>query len=353
MRKEYKPDFAGSLLDTIAQTRTRMQVTKAKKPAKLLWGTGSDLSDNDALHKKGERKMITQSVVLSVIDIAKKKGNQKLVRNLWGAYRCQRELTTAEGRIYTTYCRGRVCSICCGIRKAEKIRRYLPVLQTWAKPYFVTLTAKSLPAKNLTRRMKDMNRGLRIIIERHKKKAQRASGFKLVGFKVLESNFNATKRTYNPHLHLIVENEEMAKVIVSEWLALCTKDFANPKAQHYGPVRDKEESLVELVKYSTKLLTEPNPGKKRKDGSRYVYAAALYNIMNAMQGLRIFDRFGFDLPKGTRREKQCREFEDIEHWKYSPKSKDWLNAKKQRLTGFVPSKELIDTLTNNINSELE
>jgi hypothetical protein len=110
---------------------------------------GFDLSDMEAFLKKGERKMITQTVLLSVIDIAKKKKNPKLVKNLWISYRCQRQLVTAHDRVYTTYCRNRLCSICCGIRKAEKIRRYLPVLQTWEKPYFVILTAKSVPTKNL------------------------------------------------------------------------------------------------------------------------------------------------------------------------------------------------------------
>lgn len=41
------------------------------------------------------------------------------------------------------------------------MNKYLPVIDTWEDPYFVTITAKSVPARSLVKRMNDMNRGFR------------------------------------------------------------------------------------------------------------------------------------------------------------------------------------------------
>ena len=111
------------------------------------------------------------------------------------------------------------------------MNKYLPVVSTWEQPYFVTLTAKAIPFRSLAKRMKDMNRGFTKISSKLRKRSQRGKGLKLIGVKSLECNFNPVKKTYNPHLHLIVANKEMADVLVKEWLAICTQKFASPKAQ--------------------------------------------------------------------------------------------------------------------------
>ncbi len=70
-----------------------------------------------------------------------------------------------------------------------------------------------------------MIRGFRRINTKHRKSHQRDTGIKLVGVKSLECEFN--QKNYNPHLHIITANREMAEVIVAEWLKLCTSEFAN------------------------------------------------------------------------------------------------------------------------------
>lgn len=354
MNRDNQKAFPGARsLDTLAQTGTKTATEVKPKRKRTVYGEGSDLSNNEALLSRTRRKFITQKVALGLITIAEKEGNTELAKKLWNMYFCGQEVITSGKRLYTLYCKNRLCSVCAGIRKAEKIRRYLPIIQQWERPYFVTLTAKALPAKNLIRRMSDINRGLRIIVERHRKRTQRGNGTRLVGIKSLECNFNPVRRTYNPHLHLIVENEEMAKTIISEWLVLLTSKFASPKAQLAKEISDREITLVEVVKYSTKLLTEPDPNKKSKTGPRHVYLKAVYNIVNAMEGLRAFDRFGFNLPTDSRRKPQSRQAEDCESWKYDPSVNDWRNSKDQRLTGYLPSAELIATLLNNIDAELD
>ena len=50
--------------------------------------------------------------------------------------------------------------------------------------------------------------------------------------------------------------------------------------------------LIEVVKYGSKIFTEPDPNKKnRKKITRYVYISALYNILSAMRNIHLFDRF--------------------------------------------------------------
>ncbi len=46
------------------------------------------------------------------------------------------------------HCKNRFCTYCCGIRKAELITKYLPVLQTWKAPHFVSLTIRAVNANS-------------------------------------------------------------------------------------------------------------------------------------------------------------------------------------------------------------
>lgn len=62
--------------------------------------------------------------------------------------------------------------------------------------------------------------------------------------------------------------------------------------------------MIEIIKYSTRVFTEPDPNSKKKmKASHKIYMAAMYNIISAMKGHRLFDRFGFDLPKTSSEKK--------------------------------------------------
>ncbi|HWY12718.1 MAG TPA: hypothetical protein VN026_15400 [Bacteroidia bacterium] len=343
----------GSKLDTLAQVGTAKEKKENKKKPIIIMGKGSDLSDNEALFRKGKKKLITQKIVLSLSDVAKRKGNKKLEKLFWNTFYCQNFVTSAEGRLYSNYCKNKVCSVCAGIRKAKKIKELLPIVKSWDQPYFVTLTARSVYANKLGIRMKKMNIGLRKILDKYKKKAQRGKSIKFEGFKTLECNFNSKKRTYNPHLHLIVKNKEMAEIIIREWLILCTTKFALPDGQKAIPVRDVEESLIEVIKYSTKQFTDPDPNNKKGKASQFVYTSAMFNILSAMEGLRTFEKFGFMISKSNRNESNYKIVNETEEWEYNAEVLDWLNSKHQRLTGYSATSELLKMLTNNINSDLE
>ena len=103
---------------------------------------------------------------------------------------------------------------------------------------------------------------------RLKKRWQRGTGIKIVGLRALECNFNATLKTYNPHFHILVPTGEVAYTILGQWLNVWQKHEASPYAQDVQPVENPEEDLIEIIKYETKIFTDPEPGKRKKKSAR-------------------------------------------------------------------------------------
>ena len=344
MKESKTKTFSGSSLNTLAQTETTVAI---------VLGNGSDLSDPKVLQGRAKRKLVTQKMVLSLIGITEKAEDSERLKSYWNTFYCQSNIYTFEGRLYGKYCKNRFCTLCCSIRKAKIINAYLPIINQWDEPYFVTLTAKAIKSKNLKRRMKDLNRGFRKINARYRKRALRGKGPKLIGIKSLECNFNPIKLTYNPHMHVIVASKEMAEIIIKEWLEICTPKFAIRKAQHLAKISDKQRALVEVVKYGSKIFTEPGTKENGIDGS--IFTAALDNIFVAMKGCRIFERFGFNLPKNAEIMRSAgRVLNEFDQWAFDLRQCDWMNVKNdQVLSGYIADPNLSHILNNCINVEIQ
>lgn len=201
-----------------------------------------------------------------------------------------------------------------------------------------------------------MQRGLRIIINKYRKRHQRGKGIKLYGIKSIECNFNPQKRTYNPHIHLILPNKEIADIITNEWLTICTPLFASPLAQKSKSIENTEIALIEVVKYGSKIFTEQDVKNKSKQKSTpFIYVAALDNILRAMKDHRIFDRFGFDLPKSNKpKTGKSTPINEYEEWQFDLINNDWINSEtEQALSGYALPLELRLLLSDNIDKELE
>lgn len=152
----------------------------------------------------------------------------------------------------------------------------------------------------------------------------------------------------------IVPSKELAEVLLQEWLGTWTGEYALRKAQNIRQVQDRERDLIEVVKYGSKILTEPNPNDimKRNKISRRVYIAALYNILRAMRGLRFTDTYGFDLPKNKVKNKSVMVFE-YDELSYDSELMDWVNEDTgEQLSDYQTDPELLHILTNNINTAL-
>lgn len=342
-------DHGGSF-NTIGQSRTYCP----NLPSVEISGEGSKPDSYAKLQKRTGKKFLTQKLMNGLIEIAEKLKNESLRRSFWNTYNCQKTIITHGGRAYSKYCKNRYCLVCLGIRKAELINKYYPVLKNWEDPKFVTLTIRSVTAKKLPMIMKNMNRAFRMIIDRNRQRYKRGKGIKLMGIRSLECNFNPERSTYNPHFHIIVPNMLVAKQLKADWLDLWTKKYNEHWAQKIVDVNDLETSLVEIIKYSTKVFTEPNPNSKTKTtASRRIYLRAMYNIIAAMKGERVFERFGFNLPKKSDEQTSTtRLVTDYDIWKYIPEHTDWYSELTgQCLSKYSPEAKIQNMIDNYIDTE--
>lgn len=352
VRQSQNPANEEGRIYTLAQNGTEVK----DKRALILIGKGSDMSVKDYGQRKGKKKTITQALVIKMIEIAEKEGRPEILKSLWNTYYCQDRVYTHEGRLYGKYCMNRFCTTCLGIRKAEMINTYYPILKNWGNAYMVTLTIKSIPKKDLIRILRHCIKGLTRIIDKYEKREARGTGKKLIGIRSLECNFNPVKRTYNPHFHFIVPDFETAEILKSEWLRLWTlrptnKKWVDPRAQDIKKVFNMDSALVEVIKYGAKVFTDPTENKNKQNRNLKVYARAFYNIMLAMKGLRLFASFGFKLPKDSKPERlPPRVTTDYEEWRYLPEFKDWQHTENElTLFGNMQDAYLEEVLVNCID----
>lgn len=334
--------------NTLGQSGTN----KVGQKQTIVSGNGSDLHNNDALKGRAKRKTITQAMILSLMDVAKQKGDTEKQNAYWNTYYCQSNVISSDGKLYGKYCKNRFCTLCCSIRKAEIINKYLPTIKQWQEPYFVTLTVKSCKATRLKVMTGKVLEGFSKIRTKHKKRYQRGNGIKLIGVKSLECNFNPTKQTYNPHLHLIVANKEIAELLVKEWLQIWTPKFTNRLGQDIRKVFDVETNLIEIIKYGSKIFTEPDMKKRTKEDNSYqIYVSALDTILTAFKGKRIFERFGFNAEKTVVAPiQEPRIITNFEEWEFNPKKCDWENvANEKPLTGYKINSKLSAILESAID----
>ncbi len=352
---QHSANFRRGEFNTLAQRGTNL----TGKPALIIQGNGSDLTDEKAIKNRAKRKLISQAMSLSLVDASSKYGSPELKKSYWNAHYCQSKIHTVDGRIHAKYCKTRCCTVCLANRQGDILNRYMPIVKRWEEPYFLTLTVKSVPFHRLRDHMRCMIKEFQAIIETYRKREQRGTGFSLIGIKSLESNYNPTTKEYNPHFHVIVANKRMAEILFSEWLQRRKrKGRINRKGQMMRKVRDTERDLIEVVKYGSKIFTEQDiyaKGKNRdKKGKSTIYAGALNNIFHAMRGLRIFERFGFNIPDSKPATKQARVVNDYYEWQFHAPSADWLSTDTGNpLSNFIAPFDLTSILENSIDIQRE
>ena len=338
--KRKSATFREGSLNTLAQNGTAIDQMSLNKPVIIISGVGSELGNDKTLKGKAKRKLISQKMALSLVDVARRKEHTDKIKSFWNTYHCQNKVYSFEGRLYGKYCKNRFCTLCSSIRKADIINRYYPVISRWNEPYFVTLTVKACKANKLKIMLKGLIRAIKQINEKYRKRSLKGTDIMLIGVKSLECNFKPSLSTYNPHLHLIVASKEIAEIFIKEWLIKWTPKYTTRAAQHYRPIQDIKWDLVETIKYGSKIFTEPDINNKAKSKTdNTIYAAALYNIFEAMKRLRIFERFGFNLPKGTGRQtSSAKVVTEYFEWQFVTQYFDWCNVDNELvLSAFAPS----------------
>ena len=318
----------------------------------MVRGTGSKIIGIKQLKNRTKKKIITQNVALNLVKIFEEREDFEELYSSWNTFHCQSKLVSSGRTLYGYYCKNRVCNICNGNRKAGLIKKYKPIIESWEEPFFTTLTVKSVTADELKSRINKMYKVFKLIVGKYKKRNQRGSGIKLIGIKSLECNFNSVKKTYNPHFHIIVPNRETYMILMKEWRHYWGES-AGKAGQLTRKIKHTEKHLIEAIKYGTKIFTSPDPNNK-SNRTKFIYVAAIANIVKAMKGHRIFDRFGFNLPKSEKYEGKKTLLDKCKHWEFDTKLGDWENPDKAEvLSNYKPEPELCNMLENNIDTKSE
>lgn len=256
-------------------------------------------------------------------------------------YYCSHNIFIQRKKAKSNFCKKRWCMICNRIRTAQLISTYTPTLESWENKQFITLTVKNMKRESLPEAIEKMYKDFAKI-----KDLERKQNSKIVGLRKLEITYNKHEDEYHPHYHLIIEDPSKSKRIINRWLEL------NPTASQKGQDARKanNSSCFELFKYFTKLTSNSS-----KDKSISIHA--LDTIFNAIQGIRTFQPFGFlahkmeappenlDMTETTK--------EEIEHYNYEYKTRDWYNAETgELLTNYKAGNHLKNFDEKITNKEL-
>ena len=351
----------GSSFNTVGISGTASKNKAKSGQETFLNGKGIDLGNLTVMERRAKRKLISKTLAMQLIPMARADHNWKWEARFSNTLQCQDELKTVDGRSYSKYCKERCCTICLANRKGEKINLYLPVVEDMPDPHFLTITAQSVGKDGLKIRVHDIARAIRTLIARYKKRSQRGKGIKFYGIWCLESNFNPLRLTYNPHIHMILPSEYAAETFLNDWMQYW-KDkgvSVDRKGQHYRRLnKDRQRDLIEIVKYGSKIFTEPDIAERMRLGlpkkPSFIYVRALYNILLAMDGLDIFNTFGIKLPKRKKPRKMVTKATDAIDWNYDLAAPDWINEDLGlTLAKYKVPEELEALLTSRVNTDFE
>lgn len=287
--------------------------------------TSADL--RKPLLKRAKSKYFTNKLAVALAD---RRGElEQYYRN---AFYCNHTLTQTGGKITGKYCKTRICNTCNRIRMANLIDGYSPVLEQYSDLQFVTLTIPNVCAGDLKLSITSMGKSFVKVLDRLRKR-----GIRPDGIRKLEVTYNATRKDYHPHYHLVVPGKETAKKIVAEWL------YVNPasdiKAQDIRSVTSG--SLKELFKYTAKVVTRVN-------GKQVIVLDAVDTIIQALHRRRIVQPFGQirklvseDIEETFELDADRYDIPDYELMSWTWRGEDWVNEYGECLTGYTPSDVLV------------
>lgn len=258
-----------------------------------------------------------------------------------------------DGTIQTRYCGTRFCQVCNGIRTAILFKRLISEMKKSPKWFMVVLSAQNCPGEELRNDIHHKKECWKKIDKLFKNNKVKKGN----GFYTYEVTHNSKENTFHPHIHILVDNEITANMMLDHWLKL----NAPGKAKRYA-LRDKgnkviemrpgnqehEEMLLELIKYATK------PGKTdQHTNDIHINAKALVTIYQALEGFQIFQTFGtFRGIKDLTEEEVSKELESQEEnidcppglYKYNMTKGDWIHQESQEaLTGNKDRRKVYDS----------
>jgi hypothetical protein len=215
---------------------------------------------------------------------------------------CASKLVKTGDKITSLYCGQRWCVTCNRIRTAELINAYYPEISQLEDPRFITLTLKNCKEDELRDRIIWMNKTWAKI----QKKIYRNKSIK--GYRKLEVTHNLRYNDFHPHFHAIVNKRENSQYIISEWIKLVKEAGIEVSADFQDDRPADIKSMLELFKYTTKILPTKKKGQKYKDmfaraGSSKRFLKGQDFIYQALVRVRTFQPFGFKPIKDVQEDK--------------------------------------------------
>jgi hypothetical protein len=324
-------------------------------------------ADKIKLEKKAAAKFFTNNYVQHLIEL-----ESPLKKSYISTLDCATQLSQNGYKITSKYCKQRWCNVCNRIRTAKLMNGYLPQLNTFTDGTLLTLTVKNCTAENLPKTIEQMNKVYRFIYKKiyKKLKVQKANKFGdehfLKGLKKIECTYNFNTNEYHPHYHLILANSSVAKLFYNYWYLHINSTgslIADLKGQDLRPINYQHGGAKELFKYFTKIMSKTNEYEyitKKIDNSIYfetekreklaIVIPAMDVIFSAMRNKRVYEPIGIRAITEDINELNSDKYSHLIYetcnWEWN--GTDWQNDSKEDLTGYEPSKELKQIISNII-----
>lgn len=278
----------------------------------------------EVLKKKARKKFIGTAIAASLARL-----NSPLKSSYAKSCSCQNLLNISDdGELRSMfYCRARWCPTCQSIKMATMIDRYSPELSKLSDLQFVTLTAPTVEGRYIKYRVSEMLKMWRKITDCARKTRIGFAGLRKTELKV------ANRGLFHAHFHLILQGEDNAVWLVKKWLEMNPR--ASKKAQDISKITNLENALIELMKYTTKLVCADDASNKivAKPEELDTIFRALYRkrIYQAFGGVKAFNEDDMEMKREIVK-KAAGYYEWIGH--------DWIHQQyAQLLTNWTPEAE--------------
>lgn len=299
------------ILDTLAQLAQ-------KGPSRLLL--------------RARSKYLTGSLAIGLAEL-----HSPLEKYYRNAFYCNHTLVQVGETVTGKYCNSRICYVCNRIRTAKLINGYATQLKAMRDARFVTLTRTNVSGDILRDTVSGMLDTVRRILRRYNNRGKVTHN----GIRKIEITHNTVTDTFHPHFHFVCDGLAVAEQLVADWLEL-NPGITDIKAQDIRPV--DENSLLELFKYSTKLVV-------KRDGRHELHLQAVDVITRALYGRRIIQPYGrirrVSEDVDDLRSDSYPELPEYDLMEWCWHEHDWIGEGGECLTGFTPYVDKMLRHSNN------
>lgn len=209
------------------------------------------------------------------------------------------------GNEFKTYsCNKRSCVQCQRRRTAIMYEQYSNPIKKLGAMYHVILTSENVTSNQLDNRVNEMSKIWGLIIHKSREqytpkrgKYKNITPPRISGLRKLEIEISAKKHKgqtmFHPHYHIMVDSARGANWLVDEWLVRTAKKDIMSLDQSQKIVKfTKVEQIMELLKYSTKAINDPDKQYDKLGRKIPMTSNALNQVFKTFDGRRSIQPFG-------------------------------------------------------------